>query len=233
MATMVRTPINKKRYILAFGITTFIFLLGLLVGYSITGLRLTYTTNFATEQRLTYESLQVQTLYMSTLLQQENCPALLTTLNNNINDVEQTGQKLEEYIKDGNQEDYLALKRQYILAQTRYWLLAEETQRICEKDNAFILYFYAVDPKQECTDCTAQGTILNHLKATLKTKLLIFSFDANFAQEPLLTMITTTYKITTTPSIVLNGKTYAGLQENDALLTMICNSYKTKPEGCL
>ncbi len=230
---MVRPPINKQRYVIAFVITCMLFLLGVLVGYSVTGLRLKYTNDVEGEQQLAYESLQVQTLYLSSLVQQQNCPALISTLEKNIHETEQTAQRLEDYIQDTTQEeDFTVIKRRYILAQIRYWLLAQEVEKICGEEAAFILYFYSVDPAL-CAGCDTQGVILGHLKDQLKEQLLIFSFDAKFTEEPLMTLLTSTYKITTTPALVIEGKTYEGLMTKERILAEICPLYKEQPALCV
>ncbi len=229
---MVRPPINKQRYVTAFILTCVIFLIGILVGYSITGLRLKYTNDIEAGQRLEYESLQAQTLYLSSLVQQQNCPALVSTLEKNIDEAEKTAQRLEDYIQDTtNEEDFTITKRRYILAQIRYWLLAQEVEKVCGEEAVFILYFYSVDPEQ-CDKCDTQGVILGYLKEQLKEKLMIFSFDAKFAEEPLMSILTSTYKIKTTPSLVIDGKTHEGLTTKEQILQEICKAYKEEPEIC-
>ena len=228
---MVRNKVNKSKYIIALILTLIIFSLGLLIGYGITGIRLKYTTDIEKEQRLAYDSLQVQALYISSLLGRGDCAALSKTLQKNIDDVEKTAQKLEDFIKDTNSKaDYLTLKRQYVISQIRYWLLAQETNRLCDKDSVSILYFYSVDP--ECSKCTTQGVILSYLKDVLKDKLLVFSLDANFVEEPLISLINNNYEIMETPSIVLNEKVYPGLITKEELLKLLCDQYNEKPDVC-
>jgi len=228
---MVRVEVSKRRYIVALILTAIIFSLGLLIGYGITGIRLKYTTDFEKEQRLAYDSLQVQTLYISSLLGKRDCVGLTRTLQKNINDVETTAQKLEDFIKDTNsKEDYSTLKRQYVISQIRYWLLAHEANIICKKDSVLVLYFYSVNP--ECPECDTQGVILSYLKDVLKDKLLVFSLDANFNEEPLIELIRNNYDIEKTPAIVMDEKVYQGLTTKEELLKIVCDEYKEKPSEC-
>lgn len=230
---MVRLEVNKKRYAIALVLTILIFSLGLLIGYGITGIRLKYTVDVEKEQRLAYDSLQVQTLYISSLLESKDCPALAKTLEKNVNDVEATAQKLEDFIKDTNsKEDYLTIKRQYVISQIRYWLLAHEANKICRKDAVSVLYFYSVDPEIPCSECTTQGVILSYLKEVLKEKFLVFSLDLNFNEEPLIGLIRDNYDIKKTPSLVINDKVYPGLQTKEELLKIVCNEYDEKPGEC-
>ncbi|HLC55308.1 MAG TPA: hypothetical protein VJJ75_02110, partial [Candidatus Nanoarchaeia archaeon] len=181
---------------------------------------------------LAYESLQVQTLYLSSLVQQQNCPALINTLEKSIYETERTAQQLESYIHNtAQEEDFTVTKRRYILAQIRYWLLAQEVKKVCGGEAAFVLYFYSVDPEL-CDACDTQGVILGYLKEKLKEKLMIFSFDAKFAEEPLVPILTSTYRIRTTPSLVINGKTHDGLVTKEEILKEICPAYKEQPDIC-
>lgn len=229
---MQHSPVNKKRYLVALFLTLVVFSLGLLIGYGITGVRLSYASDVEKQQRLAYDSLQVQTLYIANLLDKADCPALINTLEKNVDDVEQTAKKLEDFIKNSEtKEDYTVLKRQYVLSQIRYWLLAQEVNKLCKKDSVLVLYFYSVEP-EFCEQCTTQGVILSYLKDQLKDKFLVFSFDANFGDEPLVTLLRTNYAVQRTPSLVINEKTYSGLVTKEALLQVVCSSYSEKPEIC-
>ena len=160
------------------------------------------------------------------------CNALTKTLEKNIDEVERTAQKLEDFIKDtDSKEDYSILKRQYVISQIRYWLLVQEANKICKKDSIPVLYFYSVS-EEGCGECTTQGVILSYLKEVLKEKLLIFSLDANFDEEPLVSLITGNYNIERTPSLVINEKVYEGLRSKEELLKLFCNQYKEKPGVC-
>ena len=217
MAEMVRIEVNRRRYVVALVLTIIVFSLGLLIGYGITGIRLQYTADVEKQQRLAYDSLQVQTLYISNLLERGDCNALAKTLEKNIDDVERTAQKLEDFIKDTkSKEDYSVLKRQYVISQIRYWLLAQEANKICKKDSVAVLYFYSVN-EEGCGDCTTQGVILSYLKEVLKEKLLVFSLDANFNEEPLIGLITGNYNVKKTPALIMNDKLYEGLISKESL----------------
>lgn len=227
---MVRIRINVRRHITTLILTACIFIIGLLLGLLITSARISYIQNIGKEQRLEYDSLQLQYLYISELLQEQNCPALLKALEENINALEKTRVKLEEFIGAGRQnEDYLILKREYSLAELRYWLLAKQTKEICKKESVSVLYFYSND--EECPDCETQGLILTALKDELKDKLLIFSLDANF-EEPLIAILKESYNITELPAIIIENKKLDGFIKKDELKKEICSYFKTKIKEC-
>lgn len=231
---MVRLPINKRRYLVALVLTTMIFLLGLLVGYGITGVRLTRVQEHEKDLRLSYDSVQLQTLYISSLLRNQNCALLTKALDSNIHSIQKTADNLENYIKDSQlqREDYNSLKREYILEELRYWLLAQQFKDICNKDVVLVLYFFSSSPEKSCNDCGPQGTILSYLKNKFQEKLLVFSIDADFDQEPMIPTLLADYNVTRTPSVVVDTTLYPGLQTEEKLLKEICNKFKTKITEC-
>ena len=81
---------------------------------------------------------------MDEFLQENNCPAALKTLDQNLNNLEITREKLERYLEKDDQELLKNIKRDYTLSQIRYWLLYKKVKQICnEQDFLAILYFYS------------------------------------------------------------------------------------------
>lgn len=231
---MVKPSINKKRYFIALVLTSLVFLLGLLVGYGVTGLRLNKVQEGERDLRFSYDSAQLQTLYISSLLREQNCPQLKTVLDTNINSIQRTADNLENYIKSTQfrSGDFDSLKREYILAQLRYWLLAQQFKEICDQDVVLILYFFSSSVAEPCNDCGPQGTILSYLKNIFQDKLLVFSMDKDFDQEPLIPILLNDYAITSAPSIVIDSEPYYGLQTKEQLLKSICGKFKSNVDGC-
>ncbi len=213
--------------------TTIVFLLGLLVGYGITGVRLSRVQERENELRFSYDSAQLQTLYISSLLKNQNCASLTSVLDKNIRSIQITANQLENFIKDSQfRGDYDLLKRQYILAQLRYWLLAQQYKDICNKDAVLVLYFFSSAIDQPCPDCGPQGTILSYLKNLFEERLLVFSIDKDFTQEPMVSILLSDYNITMAPSLVVDATSHSGLQTRETLLKEICQRFKTKVDAC-
>ncbi len=222
----------KGKYLLAGFITALIFILGMLLGLVIEGKRADYIQNQGEAQKLDFISLQIQYQLISELSQQKNCPAVSATFDSYLKELMKTEERLIEYEKDAtlNKKDFNVLKKEYVQAQVNYWMLAQKTKEICKNDFITILYFYA--PTEHCSDCDNQGFVLTYLKQKLQDKILIFSFDSTFEDEPLIDMLIKTYNISEYPSLVIEENSTAGFHDSDAIMAKICPLYWEKPEAC-
>lgn len=223
---MVVRNFNLRRHLTAFAITALIFVIGLLIGLSLTNERIKFTENFARQQKADYDSLQLQYLY----LQKGSCPVLEKTLEQNIQELEDNRARLEEFIKDSDKEDFKLAEREYALSEIRYWLLAKQSKVDCGSDTVSVLYFYS-DVEGECNDCSAQGTILDFLKDKFKERLLIFSLDIN-TEDPMLNILKETKKVDKLPSLIIEEDKYSGLIKTEELKKIICSHYKTPHSEC-
>lgn len=229
---MVERKTSTRRYLTAGVITILIFLVGLFIGTTLTNIRADAISIANQEQRLDIESSQLQYTLLTRLTErEEGCDAALATLGVNINSLEDTRRKLESYIASSLTEnaEFNTLKREYMIAEIRYWLLAQETQKLCGKNFVTLLYFYSNDG---CIDCVAQGNILTNLKDTFEENLLIFSIDADFSEEPMIRILTQTFGVKEYPAIILQGEKYEGLQTETELKPKICEEFTTQPEIC-
>ncbi len=222
--------ISTKRYVLALVLTSFVFLIGLLVGYTLTSERTGYLEEIAYKQKLDYESLQLQSLFLDINADNTSCSSFNNILESSLNDVADAQAKVDFYIQESSEEDYTEIKRDYLLAQIRYWLLNKKIKENCQAEHVSILYFYSND---ECVECGAQGTILSYLKERLKDKLLVFSLDADFGEEPMIRVLKHTYNITNIPTIVIEESVFDSLVGKDDLTKEICDYYIEKPELCV
>ena len=223
---------SKSKYILAALITTGIFSLGLILGLVIEGKRVSYIEGISRQQNLEFSSLQLQYSFIDQLSQEKNCPAVQKTFEQNINNLESTRIRLENFDRGAtiNKEEFDILKNEYLLAQIRYWMLAEQTKKVCGSDIVSILYFFS--DEKECPDCETQAYVLTYLKKKFKDRLLIFSFDSKFEAEPMIPLLKKTYDISSYPTIVIEGKAKDGFQGKDQILSDICRHYKEKIEEC-
>jgi len=225
--------VSKDKYIIAALITAGIFVLGLLLGLVIEGKRVSYIEDVSREQNLDFSSLQLQYAYIDQLSQENNCEAVSKTFEKNIENLESTRIRLENFDENAklNKKEFDSLKREYTLAQIRYWLLAKKTKELCGDDIVTILYFFSDD--KECSQCNNQAFVLTYLKKRFREKLLIFSFDSRFYQEPMINLLKNTYDIYAYPSIVIEGEKYEGLIKTEEALEAICPHYVSKIEDCI
>jgi len=221
--------ISTKRFLLTFVLVSFVFLIGISVGHFLTSERTSYLEDIAYKQKLDYESLQLQSLYLDINANNASCLIFSNILETSLEDVGAAQAKVDLYIQDSNKESYTEIKRDYILAQIRYWLLNKKMESNCRSDKVSVLYFYSND---DCIECGAQGTILTYLKEMLKDKLLVFSLDSDFGDEPVVNIIKKSYNITQVPSMVIEDKTFGQLLNKEELTKEICSLYEDKPELC-
>ena len=225
--------LSRDKYIIAGAITLGIFLLGLFLGLAIEGKRVNYIESISRKQNLDFSSLQLQYAFIDQLSQEKNCLAVQKTFEQNINNLESTRIRLENFDRDAtlNKNEFDILKNEYILAQIRYWLLAQRTKKLCGADIVNILYFFS--DQKECPECDKQAFVLTYLKKKFKDKLLIFSFDSKFDAEPMIPLLQKTYNITKYPTIVIEGNQKNGFNDKATILREICGYYKEKTEDCL
>jgi len=228
---MVRIRINRKRHLAALLITLVVFSIGILLGYSINEARVNYLQDIGKQQSLDFDSLRLQSLYVERLLEEENCEAIAKTLERNIDNLEKTRARIESFIEDSNKdEDYIYLKREYILDQLNYWMLARETKLSCKDNSVLVLYFYSNEA--ECEDCRTQGAILTNMKETFKDDILIFSIDATFYDEPMVSILRETFNVKFVPTIMVEKQKFEGFTKQDILVDEVCELLGGDNETC-
>lgn len=216
--------VSASKYVVAFVITLIIFLLGTAIGFFVEEKRVNFIQNAAEQQRYEFESLQLQYEYINKLKDEENCPAVLEAFKYNIESLEKSRERLERYEEDAQitKDNIDDIKRRYVLAQVRFWLLAKDTKHICDTTFTDILYFYGT--KEECPDCESQAMILNNLKNIFNEDLLIFAFDGELENEPLITLIKETYAIQEYPTLIINSQPHDEFVNRSELVQIICST---------
>jgi len=227
--------IRKSRYLFALIITLLIFSLGFLLGIVTNDYKLSEVEKVYQKQTADLESLQFQYTFLNEHMPEdsnETCTVIEATLENNLRTLGGCQERMEFYrtntnIINLNDYEYNIIKRKYIIAKRRYWLLAEKNRELCNADTVSILYFYS----QKCDDCNNQGFILSQLKNIFGDNLLVFPIDAS-VDEPMIEILRKEYKIYGFPSIVIEGKTYGNYVGRADILKIICPMFKKKYEIC-
>jgi len=226
---MVKRKVSIRRHLVVLFLTTVIFLVGLLLGVSVVQNRTNYLEDIASKQKIDYESLQLQSLYLDTLATNESCYSFNKILESSLEDVAVAQDKVNAYTQESKSQDYINIKREYSLAEIRYWLLNKKIQTTCPSDTVTILYFYS---NENCKNCDSQGVLLTYMKEKFKDRLLIFSFDANFNDEPMINILKRENNLTEVPTLVVMNKKFSGFVEKEELKRRICSYYKDAPEEC-
>ena len=230
---MVKRKISVKRHIIAVVLSILIFLIGISLGSFLNQERADILKDNMDINKLDFDSLQVQYLFLNSILEKEkNCIASATILEENVNILETLGGKLGNYIQSQvltDEEEFKSLKREYTLAELRYWLFAKKVKEACNSDIQLILYFYS---DATCESCSTQGVVLSYLKGIFKDNLLNFALDSEFTQEPMIKILKNTYDITKSPTLIINDKKYEGFYSKEELLNILCPLYKKEIPVC-
>lgn len=230
---MIEREISKEKYIFAGLIVIGIFFLGFLLGFVIDMKRAEYIQKEGRINSLDFNSLQLQYAYIDQLSQEKNCDAVSKTFDSNINQLEAARIKLENYDQNSkiNKEDFQMLKREYIQAQIKYWLLSKKRSEICTNDTVVNLLYFFTD-SEECPECDNQAFVLTYLKLKFKNKLLNFVFDEKIKDEPMIDILKGTYSINKFPAIIIDGKRFEGFTSKETLLKELCIYYGNETEEC-
>ncbi len=220
-----------KKYILAFMLTLLVFSGGIVAGLFIENLRLSSAKQIALTEKVTLRSLQLQHSYIASGL--TDCKTLHTILENNINELGKKVAIIIDYEKKSlfNEDEFKLQLQDYFLTEIQFYLLAKDIDAKCKQDNMKILYFY--DENRDET----QGDILIYLKKKFDNKVLIFSLDSGFTEEPMIKTLLTNYNITQFPALVIEEKVFEGHQTADQLMEYLCTEFMKMdsqvPQECL
>ncbi|MBD3319299.1 hypothetical protein GF342_05315 [Candidatus Woesearchaeota archaeon] len=219
---------SRERYVMAGIITVIIFLLGFSIGLVVESKRIDFVQDELREQKIEYSSSQLQYNFLNTLETKDTCPALFESYYNSLLQLDKTRERLEMYIQDNTISDgsFSLLKREYTLEQIRYWMLSRQAKEVCDEHFVTLLYFYS--DEDSCPQCNDQQTVLLYYKKLLGDKLLIFSFDSQFKEEPMIDVLRSRYSVSTYPTIVIEDETISNYSDMEQLKTLLCEAYGTR-----
>lgn len=224
----MRKKYRTDKYAAALIISLMIFSLGFFLGNWVDDYKIEYVKDFMKQQETEFNSLQLQYMYLESINGKEKCPALYKTLEENIKMLGPTLNTILDYEKEKNVNStvYMSLRRQYLIANLRYWLLSEDIRKTCESDTVTILYFFNTD----CEVCfKSQGVILSDLKKAFEDKLLIYAIDSDFKYEPMVGLLNEKYNITKFPTLVINNnQKIEEFTNKSALLGIVCPKYANR-----
>lgn len=202
-------------YAIAFVITALIFATAL------------YVSNYFNNQRMediraAQDTISTDILSLETqfdLLQEHSCtdisentilPSELRTLASQLSYMESQGAR--------NRDEVTRLKRLYSLLEIKDYLLMKQIAAKCNLKPVFILYFYS--NKGDCAECEKQGYVLTSLAENYPS-IRIYSFDYNLDVSALQTLIAIDNVENKLPALLINGKTYYGFQDVEAINTIL------------
>ncbi len=197
-----------KKYVIAFVITSFLFLTAF------------YLSNFFSNKKI-QEIRNIENSISIDILSSETQYDLLAELSCNNVDDSILSQELNdlaakiEYSEEqgiGSIEERASLKKYYSLLQIKDFLLMKKAEDKCGFKTTSIVYFYS--NKEDCKDCEKQGYILTDIRQNYPN-VRVYAFDYNLDLSALKALITI-YKVKEPerlPALIVNGKVYYGLQQ--------------------
>ena len=219
----------KKKLLIAFFITTIIFVLGLLLGLNYTAKSIKFFQEESYNQKLEFDDIQLQYRYLDLLQSEKKCDELIVAFQKNVDGLEETRKKIENLRRSISEEDYDLLMFDYRIRQIDYWLFSREMKKSCDTDYLTILYFF----NGECgNDCREQALTLDSFKTHFGDKLLIFAIDGDYKNVDTINIIKKTFSINSYPTLIVEDKKYVGFSDNVKLLDIVCSLYDPVPEEC-
>jgi hypothetical protein len=212
--------VSGKKYLIAFILTVVIFTGGILIGILFEDLRLQDSKDDILSEKVVLQSLQLQQKYIDSGA--ADCATMNTILETNIADLNKKMKEVIDYEKNSfiNTDQFNLQLQDYFLTEIQFLLLSEEIDKKCSKDNVKILYFY------DDSAFDTQGNILDYLKKVFGSKVLVFSLDSGFQQEPMIKILLTSYNITQFPSVVVEDTVLQGHSSVELLMQQICNEFE-------
>lgn len=203
--------INKLKLFSIFITTTFIFVIGIFFGQSISSSQLDKIENLQQDLRTQTLSLELQ----YALASQEPCNLTnLEIIGDELYDMSELLANMEGSLGKLN-NDVLSLKEYYSLLEIKHWLFLEKIKKECNKDTPVILYFYS--NLGDCDECEKQGYVLTYLKKK-EDDLNVFSFDINL-DNSVINSLKEIYGLDNRklPVIIIDEKVYEGFIEIEEL----------------
>jgi len=208
-----RKKMNVTKILLVLAVTTLIFITGIFFGNLIANKKLSIINNMQQDLRTDISSVELQYL----LLAENPCSALnYTPLTDELYKIATRLDYMENSLGEDD-ENVMRLKNYYSTLQIKHWLLVKKMKEQCDSNITTVLYFY--DTKKNCAKCEQQGFILTYLRKKFPD-VYVYAFYINL-DNPAVKTIKTMYSITTTPSVVIDGKKFEGFQSRNQLLEYI------------
>jgi len=204
------------KYVSAFVITALIFVFGVSLGSNISKAELSSIERDVQSVRAEQEATE---LVMA--LRMEDSKALCTTPLEKL--TESRGQMGKSLVRLESElgklhPRVLEQKDQYYLIQAREYLLVKRMEIACERSYPTILYFYS--NFADCTNCEAQGMVLDEIHMEGQVPVLTYSFDIH-ANNTIVEALNGQYGISSAPSMVIGGATHAGFLEKERVLALL------------
>ncbi len=219
----------KNTHVTTFLLTTTLFCIGIIIGMSMTRIRVEYLDGDISSLKENIEAVELGFLLTFTL-ENSSCPYLQNQLDSISELADEVGGRIVSLEKNEQMDNsaYISMKKDFMLIRLKYWILTERFKKNCNSNLTTVLYFYSI---RDCDECGDQGTVLDYLQSKVD-ELYIFPVDA-FENLTIMSTIRNIFDIDTTPSIVIDGSTmFEGLQNRETLTQLLCEKYENNLDIC-
>lgn len=198
-----------RRYVMAFIISTMIFLSGFLVNNFLTSKKLEGLSNI--ENNISTNILSLETQFE--ILKEAPCESENNTLLTK--QISELAESLDILEKQGDAQDRIVeAKKRYSLLLVKDYLLSQKLSQECGFKPTFVIYFYK--NAEDCPDCIKTGAALSALRSKYE-RLRVYAFDYNL-DLPIIKTLASVYNVEPNlPAVVINKKTYYGLTNIDQI----------------
>lgn len=200
---MVNRDIPLLKIFLALLITTFLFLIGILIGYSISYYK--YQDLYLKQESIKYDLLNIE--LESNFL--DTCDSIvLEGITSELSRMGQTIELLEERFGK-NDIKVIDQKKKYSLLEVQHLLSISEFEKKCNANLSIILFFYS--NKKDYVDAAQKiGFILSSLKNENPEKIMIYSFDFDI-DSSIITILKRYYHVEVPNTVIIENKTIVGI----------------------
>lgn len=215
-----KKKIHSHVYLIALAITIFIFIAGISFGFFLNKEKITILNENLQDLQIQQQDDEIE--FVLAVSKEKACSLILEKLNGTIDLADELGKKVSFYEATERLQDpeYEGLKKQYTLTQIRYWLFLENAKSSCNKPIDTIVYFYS---NVECSSCTHQAAVLSYLKQTRPYDVAVFSLDVDTDLDSV-RLVKDLFNITEVPTLIVNSRTYDGLQDLDSMNAILNTS---------
>lgn len=201
---------NIDRYFVSFAIATILFIVGIIIGSTITSTKIKKIINIREELRLEMLDLELQ----SSLGEQNPCgDYIIYALGERLDDLGTKLTILEDQL-GRNDPRVIELKKPYTLLMIQHYILIKKRVEKCNEDYIIILFFYSNKPEY-VEDSKKQGYVLTYFaKKFGYDKVKVYSLDADL-KLGVINSLREIYNITVAPTTVVNDKVYVGYHSKE------------------
>ena len=217
---MEKSRVSKETYVIAFIITTVIFLIGIFLGSTLEKGKISSLELTVNNLKARVENVELQFLFLDITKGNISCNYFIEQAN-------MLGSEADDLAKDVTafegsrkieEEVFKNMKREYTTILIRDWLTLEKIKQTCSSDYFTVIFFYS----ENCPQCEQQGFLLSYFKIQDPEKIMVFAVDTDLGLS-IVEAIRVSYGVTDYPSLVINGTAYSGFQDRDVLENILCS----------